>query len=305
MARRQPAAKARKPGPVGELIRRHGLGARRALGQHFLLDLNLCGRIARAAGSLDTTHVIEVGPGPGGLTRALLAAGAARVVAVERDRRCVAALAELAAAHPGRLEVIEGDALELDLAGLVPPPRRIVANLPYNIAVPLLLGWLRQVRAFAGFTIMLQKEVANRLTACPRTKDYGRLTVLVRWLCEVRPEFQVGRRAFTPPPKVDSTVVTLTPRLKPLAPAEFARLETVTAAAFGQRRKMLRASLKRLGLDPAASGIDPRARAEELGIEEFCALARKLAEIAAPIPPGAGRRSRGAPPSAGGGRARR
>jgi 16S rRNA (adenine1518-N6/adenine1519-N6)-dimethyltransferase len=275
--------------PLREVIARHELGARKALGQHFLLDLNLTGRIARAAPDLDKGCVIEVGPGPGGLTRGLLAEGAARVIAVEKDRRCLAALAELAAAYPGRLEVVEGDALELDLAGLGPAPRQIVSNLPYNISTALLVGWLTALAAdpgaFSALTLMFQKEVAERLTAAPRSRDYGRLSVLTQWLCRPRPLFDIPARAFTPPPKVVSTVVALQPREAPLAPAQLKSLERVTAAAFGQRRKMLRQSLKSLGVEPAAllaaTEIAPTARAEELSVEDFCALARALDEASA------------------------
>ena len=274
----EPASPRPRLPPLREVIARHKLSARRSLGQHFLLDLNLCARIARAAGDLGQATVIEVGPGPGGLTRALLEAGAARVVAVERDGRCVAALEELAAAYGPRLEVIEGDALETDLAALAPAPRRIVANLPYNVATPLLIGWLKQITDFAGLTLMFQKEVAARLTARPGTKDYGRLSVIVQWLCAVRREFNVASTAFTPPPKVASTVVSLTPRPTPLAPADWTALETVTATAFGQRRKMLRKSLQRLDLDLESLGIDPTARAEDLEVEQFCALARAYGE---------------------------
>ena len=263
--------------PLRQVIARHGLTARRKLGQHFLLDLNLTARIARAAGDLAATNVVEVGPGPGGLTRALLEAGAAQVVAVERDPRCIAALEELAAIYPGRLRVVEGDARTIDPVDLVAPPRRIVANLPYNIGVPLLLSWLGRAADYAGLTLMFQKEVADRLVGRPRSKDYGRLSVMVQWLCEVRREFNVDRRAFTPPPKVASSVVTLVPRRLPLAQANMADLERVTAAAFGQRRKMLRSSLKPLGLDPQSLGLDPTARAEELTVEQFCVLARALA----------------------------
>ena len=259
------------------MIARHGLTARRSLGQHFLLDLNLTARIARAAGELSATNVVEVGPGPGGLTRALLEAGAAQVVAVERDPRCIAALAELTAAFPGRLWVVEGDALAVDPADLVAAPRRIVANLPYNIGVPLLLSWLGRAADYAGLTLMFQKEVADRLVARPGSKDYGRLSVMVQWLCQARREFNVDRRAFTPPPKVASSVVSLVPRRRPLAAARREALETVTKAAFGQRRKMLRSSLKPLGLDPQRLGLDPTARAEELTVEQFCVLARALA----------------------------
>lgn len=265
--------------PLREVIRRHGLDARKGLGQHFLLDLNLTARIARAAGDLAGASVIEVGPGPGGLTRALLETPATRIIAIERDPRCVDALADLVAAHPGRLEVVAADALEVDIKTLAPAPRRIVANLPYNVAVPLLIGWLADIDAIDGMTLMFQKEVADRLTAVPRSKAYGRLSVIAQWLCEVKPLFNIDKRAFTPPPKVTSTVVAFTPRPVPVAPAERRCLEAVTQAAFGQRRKMLRSSLKGLGLDPAAVGIEPTARAEELSVEEFCRLARALAEI--------------------------
>ena len=270
----EPASPRPELPPLREVIARHKLSARRSLGQHFLLDLNLCARIARAAGDLGRATVIEVGPGPGGLTRALLEAGAARVVAVERDGRCVAALEELAAAYGPRLEVIEGDALETDLAALGPAPRHIVANLPYNVATPLLIGWLKQIPDFAGLTLMFQKEVADRLTARPRTKEFGRLSVMAQWLCVVRREFNVAGTAFTPPPKVASTVVSLTPRPTPLAAADWTALETVTATAFGQRRKMLRKSLRCLDLDLEGLGIDPTARAEDLAVEQFCAMAR-------------------------------
>lgn len=278
--------------PLREVIARHGLRARKGLGQHFLLDLNLTARIARTAGvflngpegGLSHGTVIEVGPGPGGLTRALLTEGAAHVVAIEKDRRCLAALAELATAYPGRLVVIEADALDIDASALGKAPRRIVANLPYNVATALLLRWLcdigRDPAAFAGFALMFQKEVAARLTARPRTKDYGRLSVITQWLCEVRALFDVPARAFTPAPKVTSTVVGLRSRPAPLAPASLAALERVTAAAFGQRRKMLRQSLKSLGVDVtgllAATGIAETARAEELEVEDFCALARAI-----------------------------
>jgi len=245
-----------------------------------LLDFNLTGRIARSAGRLDQSTVIEIGAGPGGLTRALLASGARRVLAIEQDRRCLAALGELAAAYPGRLDVIAGDALELDLARVSERPRKIVANLPYNIATPLLLGWLDQVGEYESLTLMLQREVAERLIAPPRSKSYGRLSVLVQWLAEIRILFDVPARAFVPPPKVTSSVVAIMPRAEPLAPARRSILERITAAAFGQRRKMLRTSLKPLGIavDPLLerAGIVGTARAEELTVAEFCALARAL-----------------------------
>ena len=270
-----------------EVIRRHGLAARKSLGQNFLLDLNLIARIARAAGPLAGVNVVEVGPGPGGLTRALLAAGAASVTAIERDDRCVAALAELAAAYPERLRIISGDALEIDPAALAPVPRRIVANLPYNIATALLLRWLPGLGGYESLTLMFQKEVARRLTAVPRTKDYGRLSVLVQWIAEVTPLFDIAPTAFVPAPKVTSTLVRIVARAEPLSPCRREDLERVTAAAFGQRRKMLRQSLRSLGVPPESlldtAGIAPTARAEELSVEEFCALARVLAGTAQPF----------------------
>ncbi len=272
--------------PLREVIAAHGLAARKSLGQHFLLDLNLTGRIARAAGNLTRGTTIEVGPGPGGLTRALLDAGARQVVAVERDERAVAIQQELATAYPGRLEVVAGDALEVDIAGLGEAPRRIVANLPYNISTVLLIGWLRRAECFESLTLMFQKEVVDRLAATPRTADYGRLSVITQWRCEVRPLFNISREAFTPPPKVVSTVVQLIPRSKPLAAARMEVLERVTAAAFGQRRKMLRSSLKSLGNADGlleAAGLAPTLRAEEVDVEGFCALARAV-EATFPTP---------------------
>ena len=267
--------------PLREIIARHGIAARRSLGQNFILDLNLTRRIAREAGPLGAGTTIEIGPGPGGLTRALLDEGAARIVAIERDPRCLAALAELGALHPGRLALVEGDALKLDPAAITDPPRRIVANLPYNIATALLLKWLDRIGDYESLTLMFQREVAERLVAAPRTPSYGRLSVLVQWLCEARILFDIPGRAFTPPPKVTSSVVRLVPRPVPLAPADKANLERVTAAAFGQRRKMLRSSLKSLGVPPesllATAGIAGTARAEELAVAEFCALARAIA----------------------------
>jgi 16S rRNA (adenine1518-N6/adenine1519-N6)-dimethyltransferase len=271
--------------PLREVIARHHLGARRSLGQHFLLDGNLCARIARAAGELSGVGVIEIGPGPGGLTRALLASEAREVVAVERDFRCVAALAELAEAACGQLRVVEGDARALDVLSLAAPPRAIVANLPYNVATALLVSWLETVavapQAVRAMTLMFQKEVAQRLAAAPGTRIYGRLSVLAQWLCSVRLLFDVPARAFTPPPKVTSSVVRLVPRREPLAPAEADTLQRVTAAAFGRRRKMIRASLTTLAADPApllaAAGVAGTARAEHLSVEQFCALARALA----------------------------
>jgi 16S rRNA (adenine1518-N6/adenine1519-N6)-dimethyltransferase len=260
------------------VIQRFGLSARKSLGQNFLLDLNLIARIARAAAPLDGVNVIEIGPGPGGLTRALLASPAAGVIAIERDQRCVAALQELVSAYPDRLRVIAEDALEVDPKILVPAPRKIVANLPYNIATALLLRWLPDLEAYESLTLMFQKEVAARLAAKPRTSPYGRLSVLVQWTARVTTLFDVAPQAFVPAPKVTSTLVRIEPRTEPLAPCSRGDLERVTAAAFGQRRKMLRQSLKSLGTDPepllTATGIEPTRRAEELSVEEFCALAR-------------------------------
>ena len=274
--------------PLRDVIAAHDLRAIKGLGQHFLLDLNLTGRIARAAGSLEETAVLEVGPGPGGLTRALLAAGAPLVLAIERDARCIAALAGLAQAYPQQLRVHPGDALKTDGVALIREtgwqgPIKVVANLPYNVATALIINWLEQPAAIAGLTVLIQKEVAERLCAAPRSKAYGRLSVLVQWLCEVTPVFDIPARAFTPPPKVTSTVINLTPRREPLAAADRADLEAVTKAAFGQRRKMLRVSLKALGIDPlpllAQTGVAPTARAEELDVATFCALARAYGAI--------------------------
>jgi len=263
------------------VIGRYGLAARKSLGQNFLLDLNLIGRIARAAAPLDGVNVVEIGPGPGGLTRALLASGVASVTAIERDPRCVEALEELVAAYRDRLRVTAGDALTIDPKALVPAPRKIVANLPYNIATALLLQWLPDLAAYESLTLMFQKEVAARLTAEPRSHAYGRLSVLVQWTARATALFDVAPGSFVPAPKVTSTLVRIEPRPAPLAPCLRDDLERVTAAAFGQRRKMLRQSLKRLDVAPeallAAAGIAPSRRAEELSVEEFCALARALA----------------------------
>ncbi len=278
--------------PLREVIARHGLTARRALGQNFLLDLNLCRRIARAAGALEGQTVLEVGPGPGGLTRSLLDEGAARVVAVEADPRAVAALAELAEAYSGRLEIIEGDALNLDVAKLVKGPVKVVANLPYNIATPLLAGWLSAddwPPWFESLTLTFQKEVAERISAPPGSKTYGRLSILGQWRCNVVRHFDIPAKAFVPAPKVTSTVIGLTPLTVPRAEADADCLSTVVAAAFGQRRKMLRSALKVLEPnmgDNAAkllevAQIDPTRRAEELSVEEFCALARAYSTLGA------------------------
>ena len=270
--------------PLGEVIRQHGLRAKKSLGQNFLLDLNLTARIARAAGPLEGVDVVEVGPGPGGLTRALLAAGARRVIAIEHDDRTVAALEQIARRYPGRLKIVAGDALDFDPRPLVDSASaRIVANLPYNIATALLVGWLTQEPWppwYDRLVLMFQREVAERLVAAPGSKSYGRLSVLVGWRCEARICFNVAASAFVPPPKVTSSLVELMPRKAPLA-CERRALERVTEAAFGQRRKMLRQSLRSLGLDATAlleaARIAPTARAEDVPVEGFVALARAFA----------------------------
>jgi 16S rRNA (adenine1518-N6/adenine1519-N6)-dimethyltransferase len=269
--------------PLREVIARHGLAARKALGQNFLFDLNLTRRIARAAGPFDGVTVIEVGPGPGGLTRALLMEGAERLMVIERDARAIAALEEIAAAFPGRLTIIAGDALEADYEALANGrPAKIVANLPYNIATPLLVGWLsgRWPPFYDSLTLMFQKEVAERIVAKPGGKEFGRLSVLSQYRCEVKKLFDVNRSAFTPPPKVTSSIVQLVPRISPHPACRLATLEKVTAAAFGQRRKMLRASLKGLLPDPEGLlnelGIDPSLRAEQLPVEAFARIAGRL-----------------------------
>jgi 16S rRNA (adenine1518-N6/adenine1519-N6)-dimethyltransferase len=264
--------------PLREIIQRYDLKAQKSLGQHFLLDSNLTGRIARQAGNLEAMNIIEIGPGPGGLTRALLDQGAKSVTAIEKDRRCVDALSHLTDAYPQRLRVLEADALSFDTAE-VPAPRMIVANLPYNISAPLIIKWLRAIGGVERLVIMVQKEVADRLAAPPGNKTYGRLSVITQWLCRVEIAFNVDPRAFTPPPKVVSSVVVLQPRPEPLAPARWQNLEVVTAAAFNQRRKMLRASLKAMNFDFEALEIPPTARAEELSVADFCRLARALGSV--------------------------
>ncbi len=267
--------------PLREVIARHGLNARKSLGQNFLLDLNLTARIARASGPLEGAEVVEIGPGPGGLTRALLAGGA-RVLAIERDRRCLPALAEIAERWPGRLTVIEGDAMAVDPRPHLSGRARIVANLPYNVGTALLVGWLGAADWppwWESLTLMFQLEVAERIVAPPGSKAYGRLSVLAQWRSEARIAFEVSPRAFTPPPKVSSAVVRIRPTDQPpeILPH---RLEAITAAAFAQRRKMLRQSLKAVAADPApllaAVGVDPTRRAETLSVAEFLALARAL-----------------------------
>lgn len=263
--------------PLREVIKSWQLDADKRLGQHFLLDLNLTAKIVRAAGDLSGITAIEIGPGPGGLTRPLVESAAAQVIAVERDPRCVAALQSVVEASQGRLTLIHGDALETDLVALAPAPRTIVANLPYNVATPLLIGWLRQASEFASMTLMFQREVALRLIASPRSKDYGRLSVMTQWLTEATLVFDLPAAAFTPPPKVVSSVVRLVPRAMGPDEPSFAAMERVVAACFAQRRKMLRAGLRGFTPDPIAllnaAGIDPTARAEELGIAEFRTMA--------------------------------
>lgn len=281
--------------PLREVIAAHGLGARKSLAQHFLLDLNLTRRIADAAGSLQGTTVIEVGPGPGGLTRAILNAGAERVIAIEKDSRCREALATLVKAAGGKLSLIDADAMmvsEPDLASaLAVAPRNllVISNLPYNISTALIIKWLRQISArpdlYRRLVLTVQKEVADRLCAAPRTKAYGRITVMCQWLTEAATCFDIAARAFTPPPKVSSSVVRLVPRPHPLSPATWENMEHVTRAAFGQRRKMLRSSLREIaGADGGASlfaesGLDPHMRAEEVDVAGFCALARAYGDI--------------------------
>ncbi|HTN62432.1 MAG TPA: 16S rRNA (adenine(1518)-N(6)/adenine(1519)-N(6))-dimethyltransferase RsmA [Devosia sp.] len=271
--------------PLREVIAEHGLRAKKELGQNFLLDLNLTARIARVGGSLEGVRVIEVGPGPGGLTRALLAEGAREVIAIERDPRCLPALAQIAEAYPGRLTVISGDALEMDYRALAEGPTRIIANLPYNIATPLLTGWLTLdpwPPFFESLTLMFQREVAERICAQAGEDAYGRLGVLTGWRSEARIAFNVGRQAFTPPPNVTSAVVHLVPKAI-AGDVAVKDLEQITRAAFGQRRKMVRQSLKATGVAVdgllAAGGLKGDERAETLPVETFLAMAKALPEL--------------------------
>ncbi|KPP87326.1 MAG: ribosomal RNA small subunit methyltransferase A [Rhodobacteraceae bacterium HLUCCA08] len=270
--------------PLREVIAAHDLRAKKALGQNFLLDLNLTAKIARRAGSLADHDVLEIGPGPGGLTRGLLAEGARHVLAVEKDPRCLPALQQIAQAHPGRLTVIEGDALDIDPLAHLTPPIRICANLPYNVGTELLIRWLTPPAwppVWETLTLMFQREVAQRITAAPGSRAYGRLALLAQWRCEARIVMDLPPEAFTPSPKVSSAVVHLTALPEPRYPADPAVLERVVAAAFNQRRKMLRAALKSLAPDIEdhlrAAGIAPTDRAEQIDLERFCALARSLA----------------------------
>ena len=267
-----------------DVIASHGLSARKALGQNFLLDLNLTAKIARAAGDLSGCDVLEVGPGPGGLTRGLLAEGARRVLAIEKDARCLPALEEIAAAYPGRLEVINADALALDWSAHLTPPVKVVSNLPYNVGTELLIRWLTPPAwppVWQSLTLMFQREVADRIVAAPGSKTYGRLAILAQWRSDARIALTLPPEAFTPPPKVHSAVVHFTALPRPRFPADQAVLERVVAKAFNQRRKMLRAALKGLAPDIEdrilAAGLKPTDRAEQISIEGFCALARAVA----------------------------
>lgn len=273
--------------PLRDVIRVHDLVAKKQLGQNFLLDLNLTAKIARQAGDLSGCDVLEVGPGPGGLTRGLLAEGARRVLAVEKDPRCLPALAEISAAYPGKLDVISGDALEVDVLAHLTPPIRVVANLPYNVGTELLVRWLTPENwppFWDSLTLMFQKEVAERIVAKPRGDHYGRLALLVQWRCEARIVLQLPPEAFTPAPKVHSAVVHITRLPGPRFPADEKVLSRVIAMAFNQRRKMLRSSLKALGPQIEdqlrAAGLEPTARAEEISLEGFCALARQISGMA-------------------------
>jgi 16S rRNA (adenine1518-N6/adenine1519-N6)-dimethyltransferase len=271
--------------PLRDVIASYDLVAKRQLGQNFLLDLNLTAKIARLAGDLSGSDVLEIGPGPGGLTRGLLVEGARRVVAVEKDPRCIAALQEIAAAYPGRLEVVEGDAMQVDMAALLSPPVRIAANLPYNVGTELLIRWLTPKiwpPFWTSMTMMFQREVALRITAKVGDDHYGRLAILCQWRSDAKIVMHLPPEAFTPAPKVHSAVVHLTRLEEPRFAADPKTLSRVVAAAFGQRRKMLRSSLKPLGGDVEAlllgANIPPTARAEEIELERFCALARAVAE---------------------------
>ena len=272
--------------PLRDVIARHGLAPKKSLGQNFLFDLNLTARIARAAGPIDDCTVVEIGPGPGGLTRALLALGAKRVIAIERDERAIGALQEIAKHYPGRLDIINADALTFDPRPMLQGERaKIVANLPYNIATPLLIGWLCAEPWppwFDMMVLMFQREVAERIVAREHDEAYGRLGVLSNWRADTKILFDISPAAFTPPPKVTSSVVRLVPRAAP-EPCDRKMLERVAAAAFGQRRKMLRQSLKALGVDPeilaAAAGVETTRRAETVPVSGFVAMARELANI--------------------------
>lgn len=260
---------------LSTLISKHQLSAKKSLGQHFLLNQNLIDRIANVA-DVNSSTVIEVGPGPGGLTRSLLKHGARKIIAIEKDSRCINALKELQNLYPDHLEIVQGDALNVALSSLASPPYVIVANLPYNISSTLLLKWLKEGRKITKMTLMFQKEVADRLVASPNTKSYSRLSIITQWLCEIRLEFNIKASAFVPPPNVTSTLVTLIPHKKPIAKTSWRNLEAVTKAAFNQRRKMLKTSLKTFNFDFSKLRIEPNLRAENLTVEQFCQLANSI-----------------------------
>lgn len=271
--------------PLRDVIASHGLDAKKSLGQNFLLDLNLTSKIARLAGDISGHDVLEVGPGPGGLTRGLLAVGARRVVALEKDPRCMAVLAQIAAAYPDRLDVFNADALDFDIRGQLTGPVRVVANLPYNVGTELLVRWLTPKDwppFWSSLTLMFQKEVAERIIAKPGTKAYGRLGILAQWKSNPSVVMELPPEAFTPPPKVHSAVVHLEALAEPRFPAPAGLLSSTVAMAFNQRRKMLRSSLKSAAPDIETAlrdaGLEPTARAEEISLEGFCALARRLAK---------------------------
>jgi 16S rRNA (adenine1518-N6/adenine1519-N6)-dimethyltransferase len=270
--------------PLREVISKYELSARKSLGQNFLLDLNLTAKIARQAGDLSICDVLEIGPGPGGLTRGLLAEGARRVLAIEKDDRCIPALQEISEAYPNKLEVLLGDALEIDALAHLTPPIRVAANLPYNVGTELLVRWLTPKvwpPFWQSLTLMFQKEVAERIVATPGNKAYGRLAVLAQWRSDAKIVINLPPEAFSPPPKVSSAVVHLTALKEPRFEANAEVLSRVVAAAFNQRRKMLRASLKSVAPDIEdrlmAAGLKPTDRAEQISVEGFCALAREVA----------------------------
>lgn len=267
---------------TSDLIKKYGLDAKKSLGQNFILDLNVTDKIARSAGALGEFEVLEIGPGPGSLTRSILNAGAKKLIAIEKDKRCLDALKELQNFYGAQLEIIEGDALEIDETKILSPDKKfkIIANLPYNIGTVLLFKWLKISDRISSMTLMLQKEVVERIIAKPSDKQYGRLAVMVNFLCETRLVFSVNRSVFTPPPKVTSAIIEIIPREKPLFDVEFRKLEIVVAAAFNQRRKMIRSSLKSVFENPEEIlknlGINAELRAENLTIEEFCKIAKQF-----------------------------
>ena len=265
------------PPTLRKVISNYQISAKKSLGQHFLMDTNLINRIARIA-RVEGNTVIEIGSGPGGLTRSLLIHGARELFAIEKDQACLAALFDLQRSYSDQLKVIQADATNLNISNVSAKPCNIVANLPYNISTVLLVNWLQQIKSISRMTLTFQKEVADRLAATHSTKDYGRLSIMTQWLCDVNIEFNINRQAFVPPPKIVSSVVTLVPRDVPLAPANWSALEKVTSAAFNQRRKMLRSSLKSFNFNFDSLGIDPTLRAENLTVGQFCQLARSFSD---------------------------